>query len=102
MHATVEKGLGFEPEDGEDDCTCVDASEGVAGREDIDISDHICLVTVITAEGDESAHAQAVRVEDLECFIQIIGVITKAFYDFCSFSSQPRDGYYDCFGVVNL
>ena len=45
------------------------AGEGVAGREDIDISDHICLVTVITAEGDESAHAQAVRVEDLECFI---------------------------------
>jgi len=66
MHATLEEGLGFEAEDGEDDGAGVDAGEGVAGGEEVDVSDHVGVVVVVAAERNQGAHAQAVGVEHLE------------------------------------
>ena len=65
MHASVEEGLGFEPENGEDDGASVDAGEGVAGREEVDVAHHVRVVVVVASERDEGSHAEAVRVEHL-------------------------------------
>jgi hypothetical protein len=66
MHATLEEGLGFEAENGEDDSAGIDAGEGVAGGEEVDVSDHVGVVVVVAAERNQGAHAQAVGVEHLE------------------------------------
>ncbi len=65
MHTPVKEGLGLESENGEDDGTGVDAGESVAGREEINISDDVRVVVVVTSERNQRAHAQAVRIEYL-------------------------------------
>ena len=50
MQAAVEESLCFEPQNGEDDGAGVDAGEGVAGREDVDIANHVGVVVVVAPE----------------------------------------------------
>ncbi len=60
IHTSVKECLCFESEDGEDNGAGVDAGEGVAGREEVDVSDDVSVVVVIAAERNQGSHAQAV------------------------------------------
>ena len=67
MHTPVKEGLSLESENGEDDGTGVDAGECVASREEINVSDDVRVVVVVTPKRNQRAHAQAVRIEYLKC-----------------------------------
>ena len=66
MHAFVEKMLSLESEDGEDDGTRVDGREGVAGRDEEDVTDAVGARSVVTAEGNDGTQSQAIGVENLK------------------------------------
>lgn len=65
MHAFVEQMLGFEPEDGEDDCACVDRREGVAPSDEENVPDAVGAWSVVAAEGNDGSEGKAIWVEDL-------------------------------------
>ena len=56
----------FEPEDGEYNGASVDAGEGVAGREEVDVPDDVGVVVVVTTERYQCSHAETIRVKHLE------------------------------------
>ena len=66
IHASVKQCLSFESKNGEYDGACVNTCECVTCGEDVHVPDDVLVVVVVAAERDESAHAQAVRVEHLK------------------------------------
>ena len=66
MHTPVKEGLSLESENGEDDGTGVDAGESVASREEVNVSDDVRVVVVVTPKRNQRAHAQTVRIEYLK------------------------------------
>ena len=52
--------LGFEPEDGEDDCACVDRREGVAPSDEENVPDAVGAWSVVAAEGNDGSEGKAV------------------------------------------
>ncbi len=60
--------LGLEPQDCEDNRAGVDTSEGVAGRQKVNISNNVGFRVIIASKRDQSSNAQTIGIKYLMWF----------------------------------
>ncbi len=93
MHAFVEQMLSLESEDSEDDGTRVDGREGVAGRDEEDVTDTVGARSIVAAKGYDGTQGQAVGVEDLKADNKNVTIQNETFSSLFSMSIRIQVTY---------